>query len=101
MNIDKITEEVNKKREAELQFNNKYMTKTKDFSTMPASIKYNETAILREDFLLQKEKKVEEERIKQLLIDKNDTKDFERWRREMELKDDQQKMEEVIKSIKH
>ena len=32
-----------------------------------------------------------------LLIDKNDTKEFERWRREMELRDDQIKMEDIIK----
>jgi hypothetical protein len=97
-NTEKISEEVRKKFESELQFDNVYITQPKDYANIPASIKYNETAILREELIVQKEKKIERDRIERLLIDKGDTKEYDRWRREMEMKDDQLKFEEVMKS---
>jgi len=96
-NLEKISEEVHKQYDSQLQFDNVYITKPKDYTNVPANILYNETAILREELIVQKERREEEDRLQRLLIDKNDTKEFERWRREMEMRDDQIKMEEVVK----
>jgi hypothetical protein len=98
-NLQKIAEEVNSKRNFELQFNNKYVNEPKDFSKNPANIKYNETAILREELHIQKENTKEEIRLMNLLIDKSDTREFERWKREMEMQDDKIKAENILKRM--
>ena len=63
-NFEKIKEEVEKKEKSELQFNNKYQTPLKDFSKFPADVKYNEAAIIREEYLIEKKKKRRRKRIK-------------------------------------
>jgi len=81
----------------ELQFNKKYCGPIKDFSKIPAEIKYNETAILRENLTLQKKKKEEEEALNKIIIEKKDTKDFDIWKKEMEEKDNLKRLEEIAK----
>ena len=96
-NIDKISKEINDKREQELQFDKKYHIPLKDFNSIPANVKYNETAILREEHLINKKKKQEEEELNQILIEKKDKKEFERWKREMEERDNLLRMEEITR----
>lgn len=96
-NIDKIAKEINEKREKELQFDKKYHIPLKDFQSIPANVKYNETAILREEFLINKKKQKEEEMLKKILVEKKDTKEFERWKREMEDRDNLLRMEEITR----
>lgn len=96
-NIEKISELVNKKIESELQFNNRYTNPPKDFSTKQANVKYNETAILREEYLIQKKKRQEEEELQKILIEKKDHKEYDRWKREMEERDNILKMQEIQK----
>lgn len=98
VNLPKIKEEVEKKREAELQFNKKYCNPPKDFSNKQAIVKYNETAILREEYLIQKKKKKEEEELNKIIIEKKDSKEFERWKREQEEKENLLRLEEIAKS---
>ena len=40
-----------------MQFNNKYAQPMKDFSKFQGDVKYNETAIIREEYLIDKKKK--------------------------------------------
>ncbi len=94
-NIEKIAKEITEKRDNELQFNKKYHIPLKDFSQVPANVKYNETAILREEYLINKKKKQEEEELNKIIVEKKDAKEFERWRREMEERDDLLRMEEI------
>ena len=96
-NIDKIKEEVEKELQSKLKFNQKYHNPPKDYSKIPADVKYNETAIIKEEFLLEKKKKEEEKALNKILIEKKDIKEYERWISEMKLKDDLIKMEEVQK----
>ena len=96
-NKEKIKEEVEKQIESTLQFNKKFYNPPKDYSKIPADIKYNETAIIKEEYLIEKKRKEEEEALKKILIEKKDTKDYERWVAEMKLKDDLIRMEEVQK----
>ena len=96
-NKEKIKEEVEKQIESTLQFNKKFYNPPKDYSKIPADIKYNETAIIKEENLIEKKRKEEEEALNKILIEKKDTKDYERWVAEMKLKDDLIRMEEVQK----
>lgn len=96
-NIEKIAKEISEKRESELQFDKKYHIPLKDFSQIPANVKYNETAILREEYLINKKKKQEEEELNKILIEKKDANEFDRWKREMEERDDLLRMEEITR----
>jgi len=96
-NIDKIAKEITEKRESELQFDKKYHIPLKDFTQIPANVKYNETAILREEYLINKKKKQEEEELNKILIEKKDAKEFERWKREMDDRDDLLRMEQITR----
>ena len=96
-NIEKIREEVENKIKSTLQFNNKYMNPIKDFSKCDADVKYNEAAVIREEFLINKKKKEEEEALNKILIEKKDSNEFHRWQNEMNIKDDIIKMQEIEK----
>ena len=76
---------------------NKYMNPIKDFSKCEADVKYNEAAIIREEYLIDKKNKEEEAALNKILIEKKDSKEFERWQSEMKIKDDIIKMQEIEK----
>ena len=76
MNLEKVKEEVEKKIESTLQFNNKYVNPPKDFSSIPADVKYNEAAILREENLINMKKKEEEAELERLLVEKKIVKNM-------------------------
>ena len=97
MNFDRIKEEVENKIQSTLQFDNKYMNPPKDFSKYEAEVKYNEAAIIREEYLIDKKNKEEEAALNKILIEKKDSKEFERWQSEMKIKDDIIKMQEIEK----
>ena len=96
-NLEKIREEVENKIKATLQFDNKYMNPIKDFSKCEADVKYNEAAIIREEYLIDKKNKEEEAALNKILVEKKDSKEFERWQSEMKIKDDIIKMQEIEK----
>ena len=96
-NIEKIRGEVENKIQSTLQFDNKYMNPIKDFSKCDADVKYNEAAIIREEYLIDKKNKEEEAALNKILIEKKDSKEFERWQSEMKIKDDIIKMQEIEK----
>ena len=96
-NLEKIKEEVENEIQKTLQFNNKYSIPLKDFSKFKGDVKYNETAIIREEFLIDKKNKEEEAALKKILIEKKDSKEFDRWVTEMKIRDDILKMQEIDK----
>ena len=97
MNLEKVKEEVEKKIESTLQFNNKYVNPPKDFSSIPADVKYNEAAILREEKLINQKQKEAEAELERLLIEKKDSKEYDRWVTEMKMKDEILKMQRIQK----
>jgi hypothetical protein len=97
MNIEKVRAEVFESEEQKLQFNKKYCNPPLDYSKYSADIKYNETAILRENLILEKKKKQDEEALEKIILEKKDTKDFELWKKQMEENDNKIKLEEVAK----
>ena len=96
-NIEKVRDEVENKIKSTLQFDNKYTIPLKDFSKYDADVKYNEAAIIREEYLIDKKNKEEEAALNKILIEKKDSKEFDRWQNEMKIKDDILKMQEIEK----
>ena len=96
-NFEKIKAEGNEKREAAKQPNNKHTNPIKNFSKCEADVRYNEAAIIREEYLIDKKNKEEEAALNKILIEKKDSKEFERWQSEMKIKDDIIKMQEIEK----
>ena len=96
-NLEKIKEEVENDIQKTLQFNNKYSKPLKDFSKFKGDVKYNETAIIREEFFIDKKNKEEEAALNKILIEKKDSKEFDRWVTEMKIRDDILRMGEVDK----
>lgn len=96
---EKIKEEIEKQREDVLDFDRKkkehQIVPPKDFSKLPAEIRYNEAAIIREEFLIKKKKKQETDEINKIIIEKKDSTEYDRWRREMEEKDKITRLEEI------
>ena len=97
MNYDKIKEEVEKKLNDTLDFDKKYSNKIPDFSKINADVKYNEAAIIREEFLIDKNKKEIEKEMNRRLIEKTDDKEFNRWVSEMKIKEDIENLEKIQK----
>ena len=97
MNYDKIKEEVEKKLNDTLDFNKKYSIKIPDFNNKNADVKYNEAAIIREEFLIDKNKKEIEKEMNRRLIEKTDDKEFNRWVSEMKIKEDIENLEKIQK----
>ena len=96
-NLEKVREELENKIKATLQFNNKYITQMKDFQKYEANIKYNEAAIIKEQYLIEKKIKKEEAALNKILIEKKDSKEFDRWQNEMKIKDNILKVQEIEK----
>ena len=96
-NIDKIRNLEEQKLLKDLKFNMIFTKPMKDFDKYKADVKYNEAAILKEEFILNKKNKEEEKELNRLLIEKKDRKEFERWVNEMKVKDYIEKMEKIDK----
>lgn len=97
VNLPKIKEEVELKRKAELQFNNKYVTPLKNFEEIKADVRYNDAAIIREDFLLNKIQENEKKEIERMIAEKKDAKEFNKWKEEMEIKEEKERKEAIVK----
>ena len=68
-----------------------------DFSKVEAPVKLTSAAVLREGHIL-KVREAEEARIlKEIEINMRDAGEFERWRREMEQKEEVERLEHIMK----
>ena len=96
-NIDRIRDMVEKNIIKSLKFNQKFLNKKLDFNKFKADVKYNEAAILKEEFMIEKKNKEEEKELNKILMEKKDRKEFDRWVTEMKIKDNIERMEKVDK----
>ena len=88
---------VEKNIEESLKFNKNYSNKKIDFNKYKRDVKYNEAAVLREEFLIDKKNKEEEKELNKILIEKKDRKMNDIWAAEMKIKDDMEQMEKMEK----
>ena len=94
-NIDKIRNLVENNIKKNLKFNQKYAIPMKNFEKFKADIKYNEAAILKEEYMIDKKNKEEEEELNKYLIEKKDRKEFDKWVNDMKIKDEIENIEKI------
>jgi hypothetical protein len=66
-----------------------------DFDKKEAVVKLNSAAVIREGYLLKKKEEQEEKVLKDYEMNLRDEKEFERWRREMEEKEEVERLEHI------
>lgn len=66
-----------------------------DFEKKDANVKLNAAALKREKHLIDKEEKELEQKVKEMAMGLKDAGEFNRWRSEMEQKDDIERMEHI------
>ena len=96
-NFEKIKEEVEKKFESTLQFNNKYVNKDIDYDKHNGDVKYNEAGILREEYNINRNKKNEENELKRKIMEKTDLNEYERYLSENRERDNILNIEKIQK----
>ena len=95
--FDNAKKEVIKKRDGELQFQMKYAREVPDFSKLEAPVKLTSAAVLREGHLLKIKAEQDAKVLKDFEINMRDAGEFDRWRREMEEKEDIELLEHIQK----
>ncbi len=93
----KVYEEVEAVRQAELQFNKKHARKMPDFDKKEAVVKLNTAAVLREGHHLKKEEKKQAKILKDYEMNLRDDTEFNRLRFELEEKDEIEHLEHIQK----
>lgn len=93
--IEKVREQHLEEEKKKLKFNEKHARKMPKFEEIEAPIKVNTAAILREGHLLKKRQEGEEEIMRDLELNMRDASEFERWKREMNEKDDIERIEHI------
>lgn len=66
-----------------------------DFDKDEAVVKLNSAAVIREGHLLKKKEELEQKVIKDYEVNLRDEKEFERWRKEMDEKDEIERLEHI------
>mgnify|MGYP000149627170 CR=1 FL=1 len=66
-----------------------------DFDKDEAVVKLNSAAVIREGHLLKKKEELEQKVIKDFEVNLRDEKEFERWRKEMDEKDEIERLEHI------
>ena len=95
--FEKAKNEVLKRKEDELQFAMKHAREIPDFTKVEAPVKLTSAAVLREGHALKIKAEQEAKIMRDLEINMRDASEFERWRREMEEKEDVERLEHIMK----
>lgn len=75
----------------------RYAKELPDFSRVEAPVKLTTAAVLREGHALKVRAEQEAKIMKELEVNMRDEKEFERWRREMDEKDEVERLEHIMK----
>jgi hypothetical protein len=86
-----------KKKEEELKFQMKHSREVPDFSKVEAPVKLTSAAVLREGHALKIKAEQDAKIMKDLEINMRDASEFDRWRREMEEKEEVERLEHILK----
>jgi hypothetical protein len=90
-----VKEEYIKTKEDELKFNMKHARPMPDFEKHDAVIKLNSAAVLREGHYLKKAEEQEKKILKDYEMNLRDEKEFERWKKEMNEKEEVERLEHI------
>lgn len=95
--VAKAHEENEKRIQDSLKFSGQKAKKAPDFSKQEAEVKLNVAALKREKFLIDRESVEEQKRLEEMSRGLKDVSEFNRWRLEMEQKDDIERLEHIQK----
>ena len=95
--FEKVKIEVIKRRDEELKFDQKYAREVPDFSKVEAPVKLTSAAVLREGHQLKVKAEQDAKILKDFEINMRDASEFDRWKREMEEKEDIERLEHIQK----
>ena len=95
--INKVKERIIEEEKKALKFDMKYANKMPDFENIEAPVKINTAAIMREGHLLKKRTEVEHQILKDYEINMRDASEFNRWFKEMNEKDEIERLEHMQK----
>ena len=93
--FQKTKEEIIKKRDEELKFDGKHARELPDFSKVEAPVKLTSAAVLREGYQLKVKAEQEAKILKDFEINMRDAGEFDRWKREMEEKEEIERIEHI------
>jgi hypothetical protein len=95
--FQKTKEEILKKRDEELKFDGKHARELPDFSKVEAPVKLTSAAVLREGYQLKVKAAEEAKVLKDFEVNMRDAGEFERWKREMDEKEEIERLEHIQK----
>ena len=95
--IDAVRREVEENKSKELAFNNTYVHPIPDYSKTPAKVRYNASAVYREDYLFRKQQAKDAIILKQYETELRDQTEFLIWQKEMKTKDKSDQLELIVK----
>lgn len=95
--FERAKQEVLKRREDQLQFGMKYSRDLPDFSKLEAPVKLTSAAVLREGHALKVKAQEEAKVLREFELNMRDGAEFERWRREMDEKDEVERLEHIAR----
>lgn len=80
-----------------MQFKMKHARELPDFSKIDAPVKLTSAAVLREGYALKVKAEQDAKTLKDFEINMRDASEFDRWRREMEEKEEIERLEHILK----
>lgn len=95
--FDKVKVDVEESIVKELKFQGNKPLPMPDFDKNSANVKLNVAALKREKHLIDKEEAEEQERLDQMAMGLKDASDFNRWKSEMNEKDEIERLEHIQK----
>ena len=81
--IEEVRREIEEQRESELAFDSNYCRPPPDFDKVPAIVRVNAAAILREDSLLRKQDAKDAQALKNYEIELRDANEYHLWQQKM------------------
>lgn len=93
--IETVRREIEEKFEAELKFDSSYVNEPPDFTKIPAKVKLNTAAILREDSLYKKQQEKDYNLLKNYEEELRDCTEYYSWQNEMKERDHEIKLKGV------
>jgi len=93
--IDDIRREVEEEKNKELKFDSTFVNEPPDFNKIPAKIRLNAAAILREDSLLQKQQMKDVKLLKNYELELRDSSEYYLWQQEMKERDEKEKLYQI------
>jgi hypothetical protein len=81
--LDELRQEIETQQNLELKFNTSYVNEPPDFNSLPAKVRLNATAILREDSLYRKQQTKDVQLLKQYELELRDASEYYSWQEQM------------------